>query len=68
MKILEMPMPIDESRQNGFAFDIDDLGAFGNCDLTAHANSSNSPRLDHDDRIFKWRPACAVDQCPAPHD
>ena len=68
MKILEMPMPIDESRQNGFAFDIDDLGAFGNCDLTAHANSSNSPCLDHDDRIFKWRPACAVDQCPAPHD
>src|SRR5690348_2840161 len=61
MKIFQMAMPIDESGQNSFAFDVDDLGAFGNCDVTAHANSSNSPCFNHDNRIFKWWPACAVD-------
>jgi len=43
MKILEMPVPIDESGQNGFAFDIDNRGAFGNSDITAQPTARIRP-------------------------
>src|SRR4026207_1036380 len=68
MKILQMPMAIDKSRQNSFAFDIDDGRAFGNCNLAGGSNPLNPPRLDDDYRIVHGSSASAVDQFSALHD
>ena len=43
LNVLFHDMPIDESRQNGFALDIDDLGTFGNRDVAGGTHGLNSP-------------------------
>jgi hypothetical protein len=55
VKIFQVAMAIDESRQNRPALDIDNFGPFWDRDITSHPHSSNSPRLNDDYR--------AVDRC-----
>src|SRR5262249_10638744 len=44
VKIFQVAMAIDESRQNRPALDIDNFGPFWDRDITSHPHSSNSPR------------------------
>ena len=68
VKILQVAMAIDESRQNRLAFDIDDLSAGGNSDFAAPADRLEFACLDDDHGIFDGRPAGAVDQFSTLHD
>jgi hypothetical protein len=62
MKIFQVAVPIDEARQDGLTFDIDDLSASGDRDCAAPPDCLESPSLDNNDAIFDRRPAAAIDQ------
>jgi hypothetical protein len=67
MKILQVAMAIDESRQHGLAFYIDDLSAGGNSDFAALADRLEFAGLDDNHGILDRRPAGAVNQFSTLH-
>jgi hypothetical protein len=63
-----MAMPIDKTREDALASDINDLSVGGNRDFGAPADCLEPACLDHDDGILDGRPAGAVDQFSTLHD
>jgi hypothetical protein len=68
MKVLQMAMPIDKTRQDALAPDINDLGVGGDGDFAAPADCLKPACLDHDDGILERRPSGTVDQFSTLHD
>ena len=67
MKILQVAMSIDESRQNGLAMHVDDLSAGGNSEFAAPADSLEPACLDDNHGILDRRPAGPVNQFSTLH-
>ncbi len=63
-----MAVAVDEARQNGFAFGVDHLGAFGRLHFPALAGVADAPVLKDHDRVGHGRPPGAVDQRSAQDD
>jgi hypothetical protein len=68
VEILQVAMTVDETRQNGLAFDVNHLSARGNRDCAAAADSLEPACLNNDGAIVNRRPAGAIDQSATLHD
>src|SRR4051794_20857500 len=62
VEILQVPMTVDEARQNGLAADVDHLRAGRNGKLTAAADGFKSASLNDNDGIVDRWPSGAIDQ------
>ena len=62
VEILQMAVTVDEAGQNGFALDVDHLGARRNSEFAAPAYRGELSSVNNDRRIVDSRPAGAIDQ------
>src|SRR5262245_31576502 len=67
MKIFQMTMTVDETRQDGLAFDIDHLSAGGNRAFTPATDGLKPASLDNNDGVLDRWPSSAIDQFTTLH-
>ena len=67
-EIEQVAVTVDQTRENRFAFHVDDTGIWGRGYFTAFADGFDALAFDDDDRVFHRRPAGGVDEGAALDD
>ena len=67
-EIEQVTVAVDQTRENRFAFRVDDTGIAGHRDFAAFADGFDALAFDDDDGVFDRRPAGGVDEGAALND